>query len=133
MTMGHLKEITIELKVCPKCRRAFYPEFYQNGVLFIHNKFMLTIETILDLNNALQTGGGFIEAVKKKMLLLGKLEGLTQTALEKDLTNNVLKLEKIVIAVMSLMVTGSDLDDVVCFTCGNCPKIVSTDGNTKVH
>ena len=132
ISMGHLREVTIELKVCPTCRRAYYPEFYKNGVMFIHNKFVLTIEAILDLNHELQTGGSFIEAVKKKILLLGKLEGLKESALESDLTNNVLKLEKVVVAVMSLMVKGTDLDDVVCFTCGNCPKIVSTDGNTKV-
>ena len=130
--MGHLKEIKIRVKVCSKCRRAFYPEFYENGIIFLHNKFMVTIETILDLNQVLQTGGSFVEAIKKKLRLLGQLEGLSKEALETDLNSCALKLEKIVIAVMSLMVKGSDLDDVLCYICGNCPKIVCTDGNTKV-
>ena len=32
---------------------------------------------------------------------------------------------------MAFLVRGEDFDDVTCFLCGNCPKIVSTDGNTK--
>ena len=93
---------------------------------------MVTIESILDLSQILQTGGSFVEAIKKKLLLLGQVEGLDRKALEKDLNSNALKLEKAVIAVMSIMLKGADLDDVVCYICGNCPKIVCTDGNTKV-
>ena len=130
--MGHLKEIVIKVKVCAKCCRVVYPEFYQNGLLFIHNKFLITLESILDLSHLLQTGGSFISAVKKKILLLGQLEGLDKEEIETDLTNNVMKLEKTVLAVMSLLVKDSDLDDVVCGICGVCPKIVCTDGNTKV-
>ena len=128
-----LKEIQIQLKVCPKCKRAFYPSFYKNGIIFVHNKFMLTIEAILDLGQILSTGGGFVETVKQKLLLLGHLEGLDTVNLEKNLNNNALALEKMVIATLSIMLKGSDLDSVVCFICGNCPKIVCTDGNTKVH
>ena len=131
--MGHLREVKIQVKVCPKCRRAFYPEFYQNGLIFVHNKFLITIEAILDLNHVLQTGGNFIETVKKKFLLLGQLEGLEKETTERDLANNAVKLEKTVIAIMSLLVTGSDWDGAVCYICGICPKIVCTDGNTKVR
>ena len=100
------KEIQIQLKVCPKCKRAFYPSFYENGIMFVHNKFMLTLEAILDLGQILSTGGGFVETVKQKLLLLGQLEGLDIENLERNLN---------------------------CYICGNCPKIVCTDGNTKVH
>ena len=132
LSVGHLKEIKIRVKVCEECRRAFYPEFYENGLLFLHNKFLITIETILDFINVLQTGGSFIEAIKKKISLLGQLEGLDKEVLDKDISNNALKLEKAAIAVMSLIVRDSDWDDVVCYICGKCPKIVCTDGNTKV-
>ena len=131
LSMGNLKEIKIQVKVCPKCRRAFYPSFYKNGIIFIHNKFVITIEFILDLSHILQTGGGFVEAIKKKWLLLGKVEGLDKKQIEMDINSNALKLEKIVIAVMTLMMKGSDLDAVTCLICGNSPKICSTDGNTK--
>ena len=93
---------------------------------------MVTIEAILDLGQLLTTGGGFIEAVKQKLLLLGHLEGLEKEKLEKNLNNNALALEKIVIATLSIILKGSDLDSVVCYICGKCPKIVCTDGNTKV-
>ena len=132
LSVGHLREINIVVKICSKCKRAYYPDFYQNGLLFLHNKFLITIEAILDLSHVLQTGGSSIEVIKKKLLLLGQLEGLDMEALKKDLTNTALKLEKTVIAVMSLLLKGSDLDDVVCFICGIAPKIVCTDGNTKV-
>ena len=93
---------------------------------------MISIETILDLTQVMQCGGSFVEAIKKKINLLGQLEGIPQDALETDVNSIALKLEKIVIAVMSVLVKGSDLDAVLCYICGNVPKIVCTDGNTKV-
>ena len=32
---------------------------------------------------------------------------------------------------MTYTVRGADMDDVICWLCGNCPKGVATDGNTK--
>ena len=32
---------------------------------------------------------------------------------------------------MSQIVRDDDLNDVTCYLCGNSPKLVSTDGNTK--
>ena len=129
--MGHIKEVNICVKTCPKCKRAFYPEFYQNGLIFVHNKFVLTIEAILDILNSLKNGSSLIETIKDKLLLLGQLAGIPNDLIEKDITNNSIKLEKVVIAVANILVTGEDLDDVTCYLCGNCPKIVSTDGNAK--
>ena len=120
------------MKICLRCKRAYYPDYYQNGILFIHNKFMVSLEVILEFLHVLQLGGSFIEAIKKKFLLLGQLEGLDRESTERDLTSNSIKLEKTVLAVMSILVNGSDMDNVVCYLCGNCPKIVNTDGNTKV-
>ena len=132
ISMGHLKEITIRLKVCPKCRIAYYPSFYENGIFFIHNKFLITIEAILDFGQLLNIGGGFIEAVKEKLLLMGQLEGVDMKKLERNLNNQALDIEKIVIATLSIILKGSDLDSVMCLVCGNCPKVACTDGNTKV-
>ena len=122
----------IKVKVCSKCRRAVYPDYYQNGIVFVHNKLMVSLETILDLNQVNQIGGGFVGAIKKKIALLGQLEGIHKETLEADLNSIALKLEKTVIGVMSLLVKGSDLDSVLCYICGICPKLVCTDGNTKV-
>lgn len=130
LTLGHIKEIKIHVKICKTCQRSYYPDFYQLGLLFIHNKFVVTIEALLDILNSLKNDGSLIATIKDKLLLLGQLEGLSDE-LKKDLTNNSLKLEKVVIAVSSILVKGEDLDDVTCWLCGNCPKCVSTDGNTK--
>ena len=119
-----MKVIQMNVKLCPTCERAFYPSFYENGLIFIHNKFALSLEFILDLSALLQTGGGFIEAIKKKLLLLGQAEDIKLDFLEKDLNSMALKLEKITIAVLSLILKGSDFDDVACYICGNSPKIV---------
>lgn len=35
------------------------------------------------------------------------------------------------VAVLSLLITPSDLDHVLCLVCGNCPKIINSDGNAK--
>ena len=112
------------VKLCPECQRAFYPSFYENGIIFVHNKFAISVEFILDLSLLLQTGGGFIEAIKKKLLLLAQIEGFDRSVFEKDINSMALKLEKLTIAILALVLKGSDLDEVMCYLCGNCPKIV---------
>ena len=131
ITMGHIKEISIKLKFCKTCKRAFYPDYYQHGILFVHNKFMISISAILDILNTLKQSGSLIESIKDKLLLLGQLEGLDPDDMQTDLSNNSIRIEKCVIGVASLIVTEDDINDVVCYLCGNCPKICCTDGNTK--
>ena len=101
--MGHIKEVKINVKICPRCRRAFYPDFYSNGIIFVHNKFMLTIEVILDILNSLKNNGSLIQTIKDKLLLLGQLEGILEETIQADLTNSSVKLEKVVIAVSNLL------------------------------
>ena len=106
-----------------------YPDFLQNGLLFLHNKFVLTIEALLDMLNTLKTSGSLIHFIQERLRLLFKLEGMNMDDVE---TSNISKnLEKFVIGVASLLVSESDLNSVSCLLCGNCPPIVSTDGNTK--
>ena len=64
---------------------------------------MLTIEVILDFLNTLKNNGSLIESIKDKLLLLGQLEGIAADVILKDLTNNSVRLEKVVIAVASLL------------------------------
>ena len=64
---------------------------------------MLTIEAILDFLNTLKNNGSLIESIKDKLLLLGQLEGIAADVILKDLTNNSVRLEKVVIAVASLL------------------------------
>lgn len=103
ITLGHIKEIKVKVKTCKTCKRAFYPDYYQNGILFVHNKFMLGIETIMDILNNLKQNGSLIESIKDKLLLLGQLEGLDPDVIKTDLTNNSVRLEKLVIAVSNLI------------------------------
>ena len=131
ITMGHIREIKVRIKACKTFKRAFYPEFYQYGLIFVHNKFVVTIELVLDILNTMKQNGSLIESIKDKLLLLGQLEGLDPDTIQKDLTNNSVRLEKMVIGVSTLLVKEEDIDDVTCYICGNCPKSVSTDGNTK--
>ena len=131
LALGHIRLVKITVKVCPNCKLAVYPEFYKNGLIFAHNKFLLTIEVILDTLNILKNNGSLIQSLEDKLKLLGKLDGIDLDVIERDLTNNSVKIEKLVIGIGSLLVTPCDHDDVTCLLCGNCPKIVCTDGNTK--
>ena len=131
LTLGHIKQVKITSKVCPNCKVAFYPEFYHNGLIFTHNKFLLTIEFILDTLDTLKTNGSLIQSIEDKLKLFGRLAGIEKDVIEKDITNNSVKLEKLVIAIGSILVTPDDHDNVTCLICGNCPKIVCSDGNTK--
>ena len=38
-----------------------------------------------------------------------------------------------VVALVANMITPSDFDDVSCLVCGVAPKVVYTDGNSKVR
>ena len=131
LTLGHIKEVKIKVKVCEDCKLAVYPDFFKNGLIFAHNKFLLTIEFILDTLDTLKNGGSLIQTLEDKLKLFGKLDGIEKEVIEKDVTNNSVKIEKLVIGIGSILVTSADHDSVTCLLCGNCPKIVCTDGNTK--
>ena len=70
-----------------------------------------------------------IEVIKEKLKLLCQREGLVEFQ-----DNNVASMiERTSIAVNALLIGGEDMDKVVCLTCGMTPKIVMSDGNSKVR
>ena len=69
-----------------------------------------------------------IEVIKDKIQLLCKREGL----MEFQNNNIASMIERTSVALNALLITGDDLDQVVCLTCGMAPKIVLSDGNSKV-
>ena len=128
--MGHLVQIEIPLKFCRKCRRVFYPEMYKEGIFPVHNRFLLTIDFLLDFKNTLVQGSSCIEAIKQKLILLAMCEGIS-SQMELNLSNHCKSIEMACIAIISLLITPADMDHVICLVCGICPKIVNSDGNTK--
>jgi hypothetical protein len=69
-----------------------------------------------------------IECIKSKLKLMSMREGLSEGI---DNQNNASMIERAAVAINSLLINGDDLDAVVCLVCGFCPKIVSSDGNSK--
>ena len=126
ISLGAIKKITIPVKRCPKCSCAFYPDIYSKGVICIHNKIMLSADFLLDLINVLKAGGGMIETIQLRLKLLGSAEGWSVEDIEKDITSLSIKLEKAAIAFASVLIGESDLEQVSCYLCGACPKIVSS-------
>lgn len=103
LALGHMKKVQILVKICPACKLAVYPDLLQMGLIFAHNKFIITIEAILDMLNTLKINGSLIHSIEEKLKLLGRLEGIASDVIETDITNNSLKLEKIVISVSSIL------------------------------
>lgn len=103
LALGHMKQVQILVKICTVCKVAVYPDLLQMGLIFAHNKFIITIEAILDMLNTLKIHGSLIHSIQEKLKLLGRLEGITSDAIETDITNNSLKLEKIVISISSIL------------------------------
>ena len=69
-----------------------------------------------------------IQVIVDKLHLLSQREGLTAI-----LDHNIaLMIERTVIATLALLITGDDMDNVVCLQCGMAPKTVLSDGNSKV-
>jgi hypothetical protein len=76
----------------------------------------------------LVSGISMIEVIKEKLKLLCQREGL-----EEFQDNNIASMiERSSIAFNALLITGQDLDKVICLSCGMAPKIVLSDGNSKV-
>ena len=96
------------------CKVAYYPELYSEGLLPLHNKFILSFDLILDFYNQLVTGSSLIENVEAKFLLLGKCNGFEEDDLLRNLSNHSKNIEKFVIATIASLINGADLNEVMC-------------------
>ena len=103
---------------------------FKKGFFPIHNRFLISVDFLLDFYNTLTVGSSSIETIKKKLELLGLCEDISEHV-EKNLVNHASDIEMACIAVISLLITPQDMDDVTCLVCGACPKIVNSDGNAK--
>ena len=104
---------------------------WKKGIFPVHNRFLMTVEFLLDFHNTLTLGSSTIETIQKKMVLLGLCEDISES-LEKNLLNHSKDIEMACIAVISLLISPQDMDAVQCLVCGNCPKIVNS-GVYNVH
>ena len=96
----------------------------------MHNRFLITLDFLLDFRNTLVMGTSTIEAIKQKIILLSLCEGIS-TQFQANLLNHCKDIEMACIGVTSLLITPEDLDLVVCLVCGVCPKVINSDGNAK--
>ena len=103
---------------------------YKKGIFPLHNRFLVTAEFLMEYYNTLSLNSSTIEAIKKKMYLLGLCEGISHL-LDKNIQNLCNDLEGLCTAAIALLVTPTDLDHVICMICGVCPKVINTDGNAK--
>lgn len=101
LSMGHFQELSLKIKTCKLCKMAYYPELYSEGLLPVHNKFILSFDIIMDFYNLLVTGSSLIENIEAKFLLLGKCNGFEEDALRVNLSNHGKNIEKCVIAATS--------------------------------
>jgi hypothetical protein len=77
----------------------------------------------------LDSGISMIQVIKDKLQLMCQREGLKEFQ-----DNNIASMiERTSIAFNALLITGQDLDQVICLSCGMAPKIVLSDGNSKVR
>ena len=100
----------------------FYLELF--GLFPIHNSFLIVADFLIDFYNNLVSGSSSTDFVKQKLELLCECEGLSDT-ITKNIDNHTKNISRACIAVLALLITPEDLDQVVCFLCGACPKIVN--------
>lgn len=81
----------------------------------------------MELAYLLDSGVSQIQVIKDKIQLLCQREGIPEFQ-----DNNVASsIERVAVAINSLLITGKDLDRVICLICGYAPKMVLSDGNSK--
>ena len=103
MSMGNLKEIQMDIKTCPSCKIAYYPELYSKGLFPLHNKFLLSYDLLMDVNNLLVTGSSLVENITEKMILLGKCDEVGEEAVLKNISNNAKNIERVCIALIAAL------------------------------
>lgn len=131
LSVGELKPISIPLKVCPKCKVIVYPDVIQHGLVPIHSKVLITYSMLMEIADNLPIGGSLIDILSAKITNLGCSEGLSNDFTETNVHNIALMIEQAAMSIISLLIGEKDLNAVICYFCGNCPKHVSSDGNTK--
>ena len=99
---------------------------YNQGFFTIHNKAMISVDFLFDFDNMLGSGSGTIENIKKKILLMGQCEGLPTDDVKTNISNLCKDIEKMCVAILSLLITDLDLDAVSCLICACCPKIINS-------
>ena len=103
VSLGAFKEIKLDLKTCSDCRTGYYPDLFAQGLIPLHNKFLLSYDLLFDLNNLNVTGSSLIDIIEAKYLLLGMCHGQKEENLKVNLSNNAKMIEKIVIATSSTL------------------------------
>ena len=103
MSMGNLKEIKMDIKTCPSCRIAYYPDLYSKGLFPLHNKFLLSYDLLMDVNNLLVTGSSLVENITEKMMLLGKCDKVSEEAVRTNISNNAKNIERVCIALIAAL------------------------------
>ena len=86
---------------------------------------------LMELCDQLVIGGSLIDFISAKIQNIGLSEGLSEEFLATNVVNIAKMIEGSGIAVLSLLIQEADLNSVVCYFCGACPKTVSSDGNSK--
>ena len=129
--VAELKVINIPVKICPTCKYLDYPDVIKYGLLCIHNKVLISYRMLMELLDPLVIGGSLIDFIMAKVHNNGLSEGLEYDFLNTNLVNIAKIVEGTGIAVLSLLVQDEDLNSVICYYCGSCPKCVNSDGNSK--
>ena len=101
LSMGALREIEIDVKTCPNCRIAYYPDLYSKGLFPLHNKLLMSYDLLMDLYNLLVTGSSLVANIEAKFILLGRCNGYDEEHLRTNLSNNAKDIEKMAIATIA--------------------------------
>ena len=115
LSLGAMRKVDIPVQFCPSCSCAYYPELYLHGIIFLHNKLMISVGLLLDLINVLKTGSSMIETIENRVKLLGSMAGLKNDEINTNLSNISIKMEKATIALASVLIGVEDLDLVTCY------------------
>ena len=91
-------------------------------------QFLLSFDYLVDLSDSLISGISIIECIKARLKLMAMREGLSESISNN---NSASMVERVTIAVSAVLITEDDLNEAICLVCGSCPKIVSSDGNSK--
>ena len=125
LSLGEIKVITIQVLMCENCEVLVYPHLYSNGIIPLHNKFLVSFDFFEYAKTCLATGAPLIETMERHLKMLMRREGLSEEIVNKDTKNLASRLERLSVAVTAALITGEDIRESVFLKCHKSPNPLS--------
>ena len=127
ITSNSIQKVKYRVKFCEDCGVLTYPDLTEYSLINTHLHTIFTFNVYMSILTLIKHSNSVIE------ILMEDIENLAKGCdVEVNSCRNIAQsLYRSVLAVGAGVISETDLNDVVCPTCGKYPSTVCSDGNVK--